>query len=407
MRFLNDYKNLNTINDMSIMTNTNILSSMSATALSDTKVFITYLNNNYLHGAVCNLDGTSIVLGTATKLCTLTSINITSTVKLNDSKVFIGFAKTGNVYYYGLVCSVSGNTITAGNQVLISESSSSVTRLSIVALAEDKICFSYYWYSAGTYHIYSVICTIKNLSITIGEKTLISNVGNSIYNLVTVALNNSKIAMLYSYKTYIVINICEVSEKNIVELGFSLSDFATDVGVHFLSATALNENSVFTTFDYSSDRYLYGKVFKISGSTITKGVDTQLSTANFSASLERDCSILRIDESTVNVFHNYNSSQYLYSLLCTISETTITKKNDVQLSSVPKSGLYITAMALSEKDVFVLHSDGSLYGLAGIITDYLITKLAKTITSSTEQINGVAITSGQAGETVSVKKPDV
>ena len=52
MRFLNDYKNLNTINDMSIMTNTNILSSMSATALSDTKVFITYLNNNYLHGAV-------------------------------------------------------------------------------------------------------------------------------------------------------------------------------------------------------------------------------------------------------------------------------------------------------------------------------------------------------------------
>jgi len=151
--------------------------------------------------------------------------------------------------------------------------------------------------------------------------------------------------MLYSYKTYIVINICEVSEKNIVELGFSLSDFATDVGVHFLSATALNENSVFTTFDYSSDRYLYGKVFKISGSTITKGVDTQLSTANFSASLERDCSILRIDESTVNVFHNYNSSQYLYSLLCTISETTITKKNDVQLSSVPKSGLYITAMA--------------------------------------------------------------
>lgn len=36
-----------------------------------------------------------------------------------------------------------------------------------------------------------------------------------------------------------------------------------------------------------------------------------------------------------------------------------------------------------------------------------LANLVKTITSSTEEISGIAITSGQAGEMVQVKKPNV
>ena len=101
-----------------------------------------------------------------------------------------------------------------------------------------------------------------------------------------------------------------------------------------------------------------------------------------------------------------DSNNHLYLRLCTINETILTLDNKTQLSSVENSGSTISAVALSENNIFIGHSYGADNYLYGMVLGYLA-NLVKTITSSTEEISGIAITSGQAGEMVQVKKPNV
>lgn len=395
------------MNDTQLFTTTTTLYNMSAVALSDKKVFITYLKDKYLYGIICNVNQGSINLGIETKLCTLTSISTTDTVKLTNSKVFIGFAKTSDTYYYGLVCSVSDNVITTGNQLLISGNSSTVTKLSIVALAEDKVLFTYFYYSAGNHSVHGIICTISGTSITKHTDKLISNIGEN-YNfneIISVALNSNKVVVIYSYyknsEYSINTKVCEISDKSITLGGNTFDKYTVRAGI-YLSAVALSESIVLVTFSYDSNAYLYGKVFIIDGTIISKGTDTQLSLVNRTGITP---SLLKLDEQTVLVGYEYSNNSYLYITICSIIGTAISKGADTQLSSTSVSGVNIRIIALVGQDILILHSYGSNYTLGAIITDYLINKLAKTITSSTERIDGIAIGDGQTGEMVQIKTP--
>lgn len=66
-------------------------------------------------------------------------------------------------------------------------------------------------------------------------------------------------------------------------------------------------------------------------------------------------SAVALGENKVNVIHS-DSNNHLYSALCDVNDTTITKENDVQLSAVENSGSTISATVLNEKDIFIAHS---------------------------------------------------
>ena len=139
----------------------------------------------------------------------------------------------------------------------------------------------------------------------------------------------------------------------------------------------------------------------ISGITITFGTDIIL---NSISGTGKTISAVVLNENSINVLYE-SSNHLLYSMLCEISGTTITRKNNVSVSLTVNSGTTISAVALNEKDIFIAHSGGANYYLYATVVSYL-ENLVKTITSSTEKISGIAITDGQAGEIVQVKKPD-
>lgn len=356
MRFLSDYSESGEIKDIVIDNTSKKSDVISAVALSENKVFIAYgtladnFYDNYrkLYGIVCTISNNTITVGTATQLDSggIAGAKI-SAVALNENKVFI--ANYGSSKLFGMVCTISGTSITKGTNTQLSSDSYSSQVISAVKLDEGKVFIAHSY--GSNYYLYGMVCTISGTSISKGTDTVISSTSNT-----------GKI----------------------------------------ISATALSSSSkVFLAYVDMNDG-LYAKICTISGTTITYGLNVKL---NLISGTEKVISAVALSENKVQVIHG-DSNNHLYSMLCDIDNVTITKENDVQLSAVENSGSSISAIALSENNIFIGHSSGSNNYLHGMVLGYLA-NLVKSIASSTEKIGGVAITSGQAEEMIQVKVPDV
>ena len=120
-----------------------------------------------------------------------------------------------------------------------------------------------------------------------------------------------------------------------------------------ISAVALDSTHVFIAHSYNSSYYLYGIVCTISGTTITVGTDTAINSSVNSGSA---ISAVALDSTHVFIAHSYNSSKYyLYGIVCTISGTTITVGTDTAINSSAHSGSAISAVALNASDVIIYH----------------------------------------------------
>lgn len=268
--------------------------------------------------------------GTDTKLSSTAQMATyeMSAVALSDDKVFIAHAEgsSGYCYLYGTLCTVSGTTITINVSKQLSSTRETGNDVSAVALSENKVFISHRY--STSQHAYGIVCTISGTAITAGTDTALS---------------------------------------------------ATSQAGQATCAVALSENKVFVAHAYdSSNRYLYGVVCTIDGTTITKGTDTKLSSLYYSAGNEIE--IVRLNNNKVLIFHSAENSSLLYGIVCTINGTTITAGTDTRLSIGSQSGNAIGAVVLSENKVFIAHSNYEsdvgllcLYGMVCTISGTTIT----------------------------------
>lgn len=261
-----------------------------------------------------------------------------SATALDENKVFIAHSSSTSFYLHGVIVTINGTTITAGADTQLSTTASYTGEaISAVALDESKV-FIVHNGGASNYHLTSTLCTISGTTITVASTKDLSTTKATGYSISTELLSSDKVFIAHRYD--------------------------------------------------SSNKYLYGMVVTISGTTITPGTDTKLQASNYAGASVSTCKVL---SNLIFVAHSLNSSYSLYALRCSISGTTITASSSTQLMTSTNSGYVIsTCLRSTGTDggyVFVAHSDSADYLLYGFVcsvsktsisrgTDYLINSTA-------------------------------
>lgn len=383
-------------------------------------------------------------------------------VALSENTIFVTFV---NTYLYGLVCTVEDNNISLGTATrLCATQGISSSFLDICALDENKVCIVHTGNNSAGYNTYryAIVCTVSKTTITVGDDRLIIT---SIPEISGATMNDIKITRLSAsrafvaytggygaYKSRLYGMILNISDTSVSSAG-NKTLIATDYTGHAIAITALSETRVFIAHSNMNvsniGNRLNGIVCTVSGNTITAGTDAQISSLQYSGVY---ISIDTISNNKVIISTAGSSSYCLYAMICTIYDTGFMTGNIFQVCASANSGRYNKITVLNEERACISYTDNCLYtrvltisgttitfttnspaiklsessvtdvnslialteskicivrnAMLAMIVSYFVT-LAKTITSSTEKIDGIAITSATSGQTVQVKVPNV
>lgn len=409
VRFLTDYSESTKSNDTAISLSVNTGSVISAVALNKNKVFIAFSFGSpyYLYGAICTINGTTITKeGNTIELTSIqNSGKAISALALSENKVFIAHQGGHVNILNGIVCTISGTTITAGTDTTLLSGTGNVGAvISAIKLDEGKILIAH---SRETnYYLYGIVCTISGNVITKGTDTLlVTQNTRSAQGCSAVALSNNRVFISHchdsNYQLYGI--VCKISGTAITK-GNDTQLSSVNYSGYYTRSIALNENKVIILHSADNTYSLKAIISTISETSISKGMDTIL---NSNSNTGKVISAVALSENKIQVMYG-DSSNWLYFMLLNVNDTIVSiaaGKNGVLLSATMNAGSTISAVALSENNIFIGHSSGTNNYLYGMVLGYL-ENLVKTITSSTEQINGIAITDGQAGEMITTVRPD-
>ena len=342
-----------------------------ALLLSSGKVLVIYYSQ-YLYGIVCTVNGTTITYGTAKQISTQSNgSNYYASIKLievSNNKIFITYDYNASnyCYLYGIVCNISGTTITVGTAKQLSTTRQTARSVSLELLGNGKV---FLIHSYGTaIQLYGMICTISGTSISTGTDTALATTSytGGANSSVLLPSGNIFIAHVYGSDGYLYGMVCTISGTTITKGTDTQIETTVNAG-SYISTSLLENGNVFVAHSYSNDYHLYGIVCTISEMTITKGTDTALYKYKYSG--QEGISIASIPNNKVVVLHSSgyttaNNSYYQYYVICSIAETVITKgTNTVLDSSKAYNGQGGSILTLSNGTIFVAHSHyDSSYG---------------------------------------------
>ena len=382
---------------------------ISAVALDENRVFIahSYGSTLLLYGVVCTVNNATITYGTETKLVSL-SISKISTCLLPNGSVFIAHVADGeNQKLNGIVCIIEGTTIIAGNDIQLSSSRHSGNVISTCLLPNGDV-FIAHSISSTYYYLYGIVVSIDGTNITAGPDTDLVSSSNAGYAISTCLLPNGNVFIAHSYgSNYYLYGIVVSISGTTITKGSDTELIRASYTGRFISSIVLNNGNVFIAHGYSGKNYLYGIVCTISGTTITKGTDTLLVAADNNGN---NISAVLLGNNNVFIARPYGTSYYLGGIVVTIDGTTITAGTDTQLSTVASSAYCLpSALVLSNGTIFLAHnSDNTNYYLYAqifavennVITNHIIATEYETQVRkvTTAQFDGIAKTSGEGGD---------
>lgn len=410
--------------DTPISTNSYNGKTISAVVLDDNRVFIAHSHstNYYLLGIVCTINGATIIPGVDTMLSQSNYRGVTiSAVKLEDNKVFVAHSAGTAIHLYGVICTIDNITITAGTDTTIVGNDNAGHAISTIPLTNDRVFISHC--NGTAFHLYGIVCTITGTTITIGTDVSLDGVEYSGLCVSVTELENNKAFVAHNDggAYYLSAMICTISGTTISKG----TDTALVSGYEhcgdYISAVTLKNTKVFIAHSRGSSYYLNALVCTINNTTITPGTDYALDSTNFES---EGISTVVLPSGQVFISHRDNS-QYLGGIVCTINNTTITNGGDKTLSSNKFQGT-TTSSVLINDNIFIAHNydkdERYLYAqIFGIDeTNNVPTNNVTTIKYETQvrpatslPCNGVAKTSGTGGDStghkdiVSVYIPEV
>ena len=144
--------------------------------------------------------------GTDTTVSTnFAKANGLSAVVLSSSKVFIAHCN-GSTTLYGIVCTISGTTITPGTDTLIYDSYYNANYISAVALSSTQV-FIAHNFGNRSMNLWAVVCTISGTTITPGTDGQIT--ANTITGRISaVALSSTQVFIAHGYRFFLLIWNC-------------------------------------------------------------------------------------------------------------------------------------------------------------------------------------------------------
>ena len=228
--------------------------------------------------------------------------------------------------------------------------------MSAVALDSTHVFIAHSY--PDSYYLYGIVCTVDGTTITAGTNTVInSNSYSGHYSISTVVLDSTHVFIAYGYSSNIHDVVCTVNGTTITVGVDTTINTAIDNSIHSISAVALDSTHVFIAHIYdSSNKYLYGVVCTISGTTITAGTDTAINSNSYSGSV---ISAVALDSTHVFIAHSYSALHCLYGIVCTVDGTTITPGSNYLISNSTQSSSVISAVALNASNAVVYHTTSS------------------------------------------------
>lgn len=340
--------------------------------LDENKVFIAYATSMIdtiswrLRGMICTITDTDIIIETDIQLSNLTwSGEYKSAIKISENKIFIahGGGSGEDNHLYGMICTIDGINITVETDVELSNSAYSGSNIKAIALSENKILITHSY--SNNYYLYGMVCTISGTTITTGTDKKLSSIGYGSYGVSLILLSDNRVFISHAYTSEYKLYglICTISGTTI-SLGTD-TQLSNELRSSLSKAIKISNNKIFIAHAVSSvDFYLYGMICTISETTITVNTDIQLSDVKYSGNV---IASIAINENEILITHSYGENKYLYGLICTIGGTTIT---DTQL--LEKTTNSLSTILLSDNNIFIAHNRGNyLYGMICNIVKYV------------------------------------
>ena len=351
--------NYGTSTDTQISTTTNSASMLSAVLLDENRVFIahSYTSNYHLYGIVLSINGTTITYGTDTQLSTTAySGGVVSATLVSNGNVFIAHQSnntTSQNYLHGIVVSVSGTTITAGTDTQIVSTATSGSIISAVSLPDNKV-FIAHTYGGTSYYLYGIVCNVSGTTITKGTDTSIVTSRYAGFYISTCVLDESRVFIghCFSSSQYLYAIVCKIAGTTISKGSSKCLANAVTYEGSMISTLKINSNKVFVAHSHNTSPYLNAMVCTISDTTISIGTDTSLSTTSGSGS---EISVELLPSGKIFIVHSM-SGYYLYGMICNVDNTTITYGTDTQLSTIEHGGRWLTSVLLNNGKVLIPHS---------------------------------------------------
>lgn len=177
--------------------------------------------------------------------------------------------------------------------------------------------------------------------------------------------------------------ICKIKEDGTIEQVGSDTQLTTiTYSSRWCNVAKMDDDKVFVTFmGGTTYGYVYGVVCTINDTTITPGTAVQLVSNTYSG-YQSSLQTIVLDSSRVVVFNNLNSNYYLYAMVCTVNGTTITAGTNTVITTTGGAGYYADAILLDTNKILVTFGNGTMYGVVCTISDSTITPGTVTNLSS-------------------------
>lgn len=225
---------------------------ISAVELAKNKIFIMYTYNKYIYGMLCEVSNEQVITHT-TKLCE--AEEVTSVIKLDNGKLFIAYLTYSDKYYlHSMICTITDTTTTIETNIELNTSSYTAKNLYAILLDKNKVFIAYTCGTSTTRrHIYGIVCTINESTISVGTATQLSGeeASGKVFSVTKLADNKGLIAFkCYKSEQYLIYGIvCTINGSTIsVGMATQLAIGNIDTTINNVSATTLTENEAFIAY---------------------------------------------------------------------------------------------------------------------------------------------------------------
>ncbi len=203
-----------------MLTSESLSYKVSINYLGNDKIFIGHSNSSEsypIYGRICTISGTSISLGTDTKLNSNSNVGKTMLVTvLSENKIFITCTagSSNSKQLYGMLCEVTGTTITVKvidrqlSNIAFMSDSGNYYAVNLTVISDNRICilfkyqYSVYGQSSYPINLDMIICEIDEDLINIVERVNLSNEASSFNGVAGICTPNGNIFIRYIYLTY-------------------------------------------------------------------------------------------------------------------------------------------------------------------------------------------------------------
>ena len=355
------------------------------------KIIIAYAdygNSQKGTAIVGTVSGSSISFGAPVIFNSATSIFVACTYDTNSQKVVICFRNGGNSNYGTTVIgTVSGTSISFGSLVVFN---SGITLYGHPAYDSNtnKVVVAYQDTSNSNYGT-ARVGTVSGTSISFGSE-IVFNSASTLYTWTTYDINAQKVVIVYSndgnsgYGTAIVGTVSGTSISFGSPVVFQAAGCATISSVY----DSNSQKIIVGYWQYTNSAYLTAVVGTVSGTSISFGSPTEITTSVSTPSITYDSSANKV----VLAYRDGNNSNYGTAVFGTVSGTSISFESPIVYEDSYATGMTAIYDANAEKVVVSYTNTGnSNYGTSSVIqVGYLNSNSADFIGITAEAISDTA-----------------